>query len=226
MTALPPIRRTSTGSSSPGDRHPYHRASDVGGARQPGAARRAPVRRAFTLIELLVVVAIIGILVTFAAPKIDIQRFRVNSAVQALGTTILSAQRQAVTDQHDIIVLFDSTANRIRIHEDGNNNGVINTGEHVRFVSLGEAIVFGRGPAPAMPFGTSSISIVKRIGGTPALVFHRDGSASEVGGFYVTSALAQRSSIRATDARAVSVERATGRASWFRYGGSAWVKLF
>lgn len=172
------------------------------------------------------VVAMIGILVTVAAPRIDIQRFRVNSAVQSLGTTILSAQRQAVTQQHDIIVLFDSSSNRLRIHEDRNNNAAINTGEHVRFVSLGEGIVFGRGPAPAMAFGSSSIVIVKRIGGTPALVFHRDGSASEVGGFYVTSQLAQRSSIRATDARAVSVERATGRASWFRYGANGWVKLF
>lgn len=172
------------------------------------------------------VVVILGIVVTFAAPKIDYTRFRVNSAVQMLGTTILSAQRQAVTQQHDIIVLFDSASNRIRIHEDRNNNAVINTGEHVRFIHLNEGIVFGRGAAPAMAMGSDAIAIVKRVSGVPALVFHRDGSASEVGGFYVTSQLAQRASIRDTDARAVSVERATGRASWFRYGTGGWVKLF
>jgi prepilin-type N-terminal cleavage/methylation domain-containing protein len=186
--------------------------------------RRA--RAAFTLIELMAVVVILGLVVTFAAPKIDYTRFRVNSAAQMLGTTILSAQRQAVTQQHDIIVLFDSASNRMRIHEDRNNNAAIDAGEHVRFVHLPEGIVFGRGPAPAMAMGSGAIAIVKRISGVPALVFHRDGSASEVGGFYVTSQLAQRASIRSTDARAVSVERATGRASWFRYGTTGWVKLF
>jgi len=226
MTALPPVRRSSSRRPQPADRHPSRRVRDGADARQLAAARRTRARFGFTLVELLVVVAIIGTIVAIAAPKIDIQRFRVNSAVQSLGTTILSAQRQAVTEQHDIIVLFDSASNRIRIHEDANNNGVVNSGEHVRFISLGEQIVFGRGTAPAMAFGSSSISIVKRIGSTPALVFHRDGSASEVGGFYVTSALARRANIRPTDARAVSVERATGRASWFRYTTSGWVKLF
>lgn len=181
----------------------------------------------FALVELLIVLVIIGLVATFAAPRIDITRFRVNSAVQALGTTILTAQRQAVTRQHDVIVLFDTAAKLLRIHEDRNNNGAEDTGEHVRPVSLGEEIVFGRGPAPAMsPLGTGAVSIAKVIGGEPALVFHRDGSASEVGGFYVTSLRAQRDSIRPQDARAVTVERATGRASWFRYTGTAWVKLF
>lgn len=172
------------------------------------------------------VVSILGLVVVFAAPKIDATRFRVNSAVQMLGTTILAAQRQAVTQQHDVIVLFDSASNRLRIHEDRNNNAAINTGEHVRFAHIGEGVVFGRGPAPATSIGSGSIGFVKRISGVPALVFHRDGSASEVGGFYVTSVQAQRGSVRATDARAISVERATGRASWSRYGANGWVKLF
>ncbi len=200
-------------------------AEDAG---QRTTRRRATRRRraAFTLIELLMVVVILGIVVKYAAPKIDPTRFRVNGAVQMLGTTILAAQREAVTEQHDVIVLFDSSSNRLRIHSDRDNDAIIDAGEHVRFVPLGEAIVFGRGPAPAMAFGSSSIVIVKRISSRPALVFHRDGSASEVGGFYVTSVQAQRSNVRATDARAVSVERATGRASWFRYGANGWVKLF
>lgn len=187
-----------------------------------------PRKTGFALVELLIVLVIIGLAATFAAPRIDVTRFKVNSAVQALGTTVLTAQRQAVTQQHDVIVLFDTVGNRLRIHEDRNNNGAVNGSEHVRLVPLGESIVFGRGPAPAMSaLAGDGVVIAKRIGGIPALVFHRDGSASEVGGFYVTSVIAKRGEAsRAIDARAVTVERATGRASWFRYGPNGWVKLF
>jgi prepilin-type N-terminal cleavage/methylation domain-containing protein len=183
----------------------------------------------FALVELLIVMVILGLVATFAAPRIDITRFKVNSAVQALGTTVLTAQRQAVTQQHDVIMLFDTTYNRIHIHEDRNNDGDVDApAEHVRVVPLGESIVFGRGPAPQMSTLTGDgVVIAKRIGGVPAIVFHRDGSASEVGGFYVTSVIAKRGEAsRATDARAVTVERATGRASWFRYSPNGWVKLF
>ncbi|MEA3244620.1 MAG: type II secretion system protein, partial [Gemmatimonadota bacterium] len=54
-------------------------------------------RPAFTIVELLIVIVILGLVAAFAAPRIDVTRFKVNSAVQALGTTILTAQRQAVT---------------------------------------------------------------------------------------------------------------------------------
>lgn len=185
------------------------------------------VRDGFTLVELIVVLFILGLAATFAAPRIDITKFRVNSAVQSLGTTMLAAQRQAVTQQHDIVVLFDTTAHLLRIHEDRNNDGAVGTGEHVRPVTLGEQLVFGRGPALAMSgLGSSAVTFAKRVGGKPAVVFHRDGSASEVGGFYLTSLRAKRDNIRPEDARAVSLARATGRASWFRYRSDGWVKLF
>lgn len=226
MTASLSRRQSSTWRPSTAERHPSHRRSDVDGVRAPGIGRWASGRRGFTVIELLIVVTLVGLMVAVAAPRIDVQRFKVNGAVHALGSTILAAQRQAVTQQHNVIILFDSSSNRIRVHEDRNNDAAINTGEHVRAVPLGEGIVFGRGTAPAMAFGSSSIAIVKRISSQPALVFHRDGSASEVGGFYVTSQAAQGGANRPRDARAVSVQRATGRASWFRYETTGWVKLF
>jgi len=172
------------------------------------------------------VLVIIGVVVKIALPKIDTTRFRMNSAAQVLGSSVLAAQRQAVTQQHDVIVFIDSAYGRLRILEDKNNNGAINSGEHVRFVSLGPGVMFGRGSAPAGAPGNAAISFTRRISGVAVIVFHRDGSASEQGGFYVTSAQASRSAVRATDARAVSVDRATGRASWYRYGANGWVTLF
>lgn len=189
-------------------------------------SRAQGMQDGFTIIELLIVMVIFGVMVAFAAPKLDVARFRVNSAMQVLGTTMLTVQRQAITQQHDVIVRFDTAQRRLRIHEDRNNNGSVDTGEHERSVPIGEGMVFGRGAAPAMAMGDGPVTFARRIGGLPALVFHRDGSASEAGGFYVMSLRALRSGQNPEDTRAVTVARATGRAAWFRYRSDGWVKAF
>ena len=146
--------------------------------------------------------------------------------MQGIGTMLLASERQAVTTQHDIVLTFDQANQAIRILEDKNNNGIVDPGERVRSVPLGEAIVFGRGGAAARPMGPGPIAFTKLIGGLPALVFHRDGSASEASGFYLTSLQAAAGTIRVTDARAIEVEAGTGRAAWFKYNGSTWVRAF
>ena len=104
----------------------------------------------FTLLEMLLVIVIFGFLVTLVAPKIDLQKFTVDSAMQSAGTTLLVAQRLAVTRQHNIIVAFDTAAEAIRILDDANNNAKADPGEHVRVVSLSEHVVFGLGGAPPL----------------------------------------------------------------------------
>ena len=183
-------------------------------------------RTGFTLVELLIVVVILGLLVGFAAPRIDVTKFKVESAMQAVGSTLLATERLAITEQHDVIVRFDVANNAMRIHEDRDNDGVIDPGERVRAMPLGEAVVFGLGTAPAMPMGPGPITFTKVLNGMPALVFHRDGSASEAGGFYLTSQRAAQTGTRPEDARAIQVDRATGRASWFRYGPPVWRRSF
>jgi hypothetical protein len=65
------------------------------------------------------------------------------------------------------------------------------------------------------------VSFTRRLTGMPALVFRRDGSASESGGLYLTTTRA-RLTATPQDARSIEVVRATGRAEWYRYDGSAW----
>jgi hypothetical protein len=169
---------------------------------------------------------ILGLVVAFAAPKIDMTRYRVESSMQGIGMTMLAAERQAITQQHDVILLFDVPNNKIRIHDDANNNGVIDAGERVRGVPLGDGIVFGRATAPARPMGPGPVTFTKVINGFPALVFHRDGSASEAGGFYLTSVRAATSGAHLEDSRSIELERATGRASWYKYGAPVWRRAF
>jgi prepilin-type N-terminal cleavage/methylation domain-containing protein len=182
--------------------------------REPLLARSNGV----TLIELLIVVVIIGIVASFALPRIDYTRYRVNSSMRGVSTSLLGAQKRAVSLQHDVIVTFNAATNGIRVIEDANNNGAEDGGERTRGIPLGEQVVLGLGGAPAHPIGAGPITFTKVIGGLPAVTFHRNGAASQRGGVYFTSRRAQLSGgSHATDTRLLEIERSTGRVSWHRW---------
>ncbi|MBX3132239.1 MAG: prepilin-type N-terminal cleavage/methylation domain-containing protein [Gemmatimonadaceae bacterium] len=184
-------------------------------------------RHGFTLAELAMVLVMVGVLVMIALPRIDIAGARVNTAIQLVGTTVLTAQRQALTQQHDVIVTFDTTARHVRVHEDRNNNGSIDVGEHTRVVPLGESVVFGIGNAPPRGSLTSAITFTRVVNGSAAVVFRRDGSASEAGGVYLTSSRAMTPGGNFPQhSRLVVVERSTGRASAYSYAIGSWNKIF
>jgi len=180
----------------------------------------------FTLIEMLVIVVIIGVLVAFVAPQINIARYRVESAMQGVGTTIVAAQRQAVTRQYDIVVMFDTAAASIHVLEDANDNGTRDAGEHETAYPLGDQIVFGRASATAGVIGSNPVSFAQQRDGFPAVTFHRNGSASEAGGFYVTSRREVLTGQNPEDTREAVIERSTGRLSWYRYGSGVWQRGF
>jgi prepilin-type N-terminal cleavage/methylation domain-containing protein len=181
----------------------------------------------FTLVELLMVIVIMGILGAIALPRIDVAQFQVNSAVQAVSTTMVAAQREAITKQHDIILTFDAANRQVRLVWDANSDGTIDANERTRVVTLDDRVVFGRGTSPARAFGTDPINFDDVVAGFPALTFHRNGSASGVGGFYMTSrAAADGDAAWAKHTRAVEIIRATGRTEWWRYNGSQWMRGF
>lgn len=179
-----------------------------------------------TLIELVLVVSIIGIVAAFALPKIDYARYRVDSSMRGVGTALLSAQRRAVSGQYDVIVTFNQSTNGISIHEDMNNNGAVDGNERTRGIPMGEQIVIGRGSAAPHAVGPGPITFTKVVGGLPAVTFHRNGSASERGGVYLTTGRAMAGGGSPTDNRLVHIERSTGRVSWFIYRSGSWERVY
>jgi len=189
-------------------------------------SHRCRVSRAgFTLIEILMVIVLIALVAAFGLPKLNWSGYRINGAVRGTTALIARAERTAVTDQYNVNVLFDVPNNQIKIHEDANDDNVVQAGERVRVYPLGEGVVFGRNGAPVRLYSAAAVSFTRTQNGMPEIVFRRDGSASENGGFYITTTTALNSS-RPQDARAIEVIQATGRVEWYQYNGSTWIKKF
>jgi prepilin-type N-terminal cleavage/methylation domain-containing protein len=179
----------------------------------------------FTIIELLMVMAIIAIISAVALPKLDFSRYRIDAAVRGLASGLARAQRQAVTNQSNVNVLFDVANKTFKIHEDDNNDNVIQPAERVRQYPLGDGVEYGLGTTPVRTYAPGPVTFTRTLGGLPEIIFRRDGSASENGAVYITSLNATARG-RTSDARSVELIQATGRVEWYRYTGAAWQRKF
>jgi prepilin-type N-terminal cleavage/methylation domain-containing protein len=185
----------------------------------------------FSMLEVMLAITLAGILIALVVARVDVNRMQANSTVQILSTTMVAAQREAIMKQHDVILTFDQLNRRMGVLWDINSNGTSDAGEHTRMMNLGTRITFGLGGAPARAFGVQPINFNKTVGDLPALIFHRNGSASGIGGFYITTtraiAAAANGSLKyADDTRAIEIVRATGRTEWFRYSSPNWIRGF
>jgi prepilin-type N-terminal cleavage/methylation domain-containing protein len=181
-------------------------------------------RTGFTLVELVIVMLLIGIMIGIVAPLLRPERFQLDAAVVLVASTLTAQQRNSIMRQHDIVLALDSTANRLRVHYDQDNDGVIDAGETTSVVELEEGTMFGRAQTPARAMGSGTISVTETQGTLPSLTFHRNGSASEQAILYLTSRRAAAASAFTEDGRAIEIERATGRVRCYSYGSGAWVQ--
>lgn len=185
------------------------------------------LRAGFSLTEVLIVLIVVSVLAVMIVPNIEIVKYRMDGSVRGYMAAMVAAQRVAVKRQHAVVVVFDTAHRRIRIHEDANNDGLVSEGERRRTVPLQDGVRFGRGPAPARSWGGDAIVFTERSPeGLPIVRFLRNGSASEQGGLYLTSTRSAQGERYAKDTRALEVDRATGRISWFYFHPPDWKQGF
>ena len=166
-------------------------------------------RHGFSMIEIIIVLVMMAVVARMALPKLNLSQFRADAAAQQVRSVFQTAQRTSLTRQYDVIVSVDTTQFGLRIAEDVNNDGTIQTSEWKFWRPTGEGSRFAVPPKGLnSPSVSSSVvgSQIKMVDGLKSVIFHRVGSTSTDAEIYVTSCYKGR-----TDYRAVSVSRSTGR---------------
>ena len=181
-------------------------------------------RSGFTIIELVVTMILMGAILAIALPHLNLAQTKINAATQEASLTMLTAHRMAIQQQHNVVVAFDTVNRLIRVHSDKDNDGVIDADEVIRQVQLEDGVRFGLGGATARSIGSAPVTFTHTQGGWPAVTFNRGGTASEFGGFYLSSVSTGADGTRATDTRAFEVERAIGRFERYYYDNGTWTR--
>ena len=170
------------------------------------------------MIELVIVLVIISIIAGMAIPKLNLSQYRADAAAEQVRSVFQTAQRTSLTRQYDVIVSVDTVQFGLRIAEDVNNDGSIQSSEWKFWRPTGEGNRFAVPPKGVSGAAVSASVVgagIKTVDALPSVIFHRDGSTSTDAEIYVQSSASRR-----TDYRAVTVTRATGRTELYRLAGT------
>ena len=184
-------------------------------------ARRT--RRAFTLIEILMVMTLLGIIAGFAVTRVSYWGYRMDANIRLLQNAIIGAQQLAITRNVTVQVMFDASADRVRVLQDYNNNGIMDASDSVRYRPLADGAQFQQPPttldgAPAAYMTGPGVIIT----GSPLQLSIRIAANGSVSGDVVVYIGSPRN--LPGDLRALTIIGATARTGFWSYGGNTWRK--
>lgn len=89
--------------------------------------------RGFTATELMVGLVIVGIIIAAAVPNLRSYREsqRMASACDRVAAMCRTARAKARSQNHQVIVSYDTATNTVVVHEDLDDDGVVDAGEDV-----------------------------------------------------------------------------------------------
>jgi len=183
--------------------------------------RRA--RPAFTLIEILMVIALIGVIVGLAVTRVSFWGYRMDANIRLMQNAIIGAQQTAITKNVTVQVMFDANDSRLRILQDYNNNGVMDSSDSVRYRPLADGAQFQSPPntidgaAAAYMTGPGVVET-----GNPMQLAIRIGPNGALSGDAVVYIGSPRRLDE--DFRALTILGATARTAFWSRGGGAWRK--
>ena len=110
------------------------------------------------MVEIIVVLVMMAVVASLALPKLSLSQFRADAAAQQVRSVFQTAQRTSLTRQFDVIVSLDTTQFGLRIAEDANNDGIIESTEWKFWRPTGEGNQFAVPPKGLnSPTVTSSV---------------------------------------------------------------------
>ena len=111
--------------------------------------------KGFTIIEMMIVIAIIGVILTVAAPNFNAYRQNTNlkEAARDISSDISLYRQRAVTENRGYKITFSAAANTYTIQQETVTNGV-RTGNYVALITQ----TVGAGNANIVISGTPSPS--------------------------------------------------------------------
>jgi catechol 2,3-dioxygenase-like lactoylglutathione lyase family enzyme len=183
------------------------------------------LRRGQSFVGLLMVLLVLTLLTAFAAPRVDLTRFRSDAIARQAAGVFSGASRAARQRRHDVFVRVDSAGKRLGVVSDPNGNGRRDPGESEVWTDLDPSadILDPPTPLPTLPessvrrpLHTSGVALPVSVGG---VAFRRGGGAGADFVLYLTSDPGLPSAWRA-----VHVTSRTGSVHLWRFDGTRWTR--
>ena len=170
----------------------------------------------FTLVEMITVVAIMGIILAIAVPNFSKwkEKHQINGQAQKVYFDLVLARTVAVKNNNDVRVTFNLNANTYQVHDDTNGDGVEDSGEALKTITLEENVQFAYNTGITDIDGNTVTAAVS-FGGSQTVTFDSRGQASASGSVF----LLHENDINITSnrARSISVLKATGAVDYWSY---------
>jgi prepilin-type N-terminal cleavage/methylation domain-containing protein len=146
-------------------------------------------KQGFTLIEVMIVIVIIGILSSVAIPNYSRwkEKYEINGETKKVYFDLLLAHSTAISNNHKVLVTFDSVNHSYKVHKDINNNAVEEAGEDIKIVKLNDEdrVQFNFNAGVSDVDGNPVLKPISFASNVNTITFNSRGQASTSGSIFL-----------------------------------------